>query len=143
MKYFSYALTVNEFTMMDICPDAVRFGPCTLHGHELRFAESADIIHNIQSTVDGILWEIPEEYIDMITAIEHHDDKQQVLVSFGKQTLRAWVSKRKMHIPPEVPSWEYWEELEDAYDQQGLPIMQIVKAIDSIEYYIDIGIKNG
>tara|TARA_B110000503_G_C6940813_1_gene326846 strand:+ start:229 stop:657 length:429 start_codon:yes stop_codon:yes gene_type:complete len=141
MKYFSYALTANELTMMDVCPEAVRFGPCTLHSHELRFAETADIIHNIQSTVEGILWEVPEEYIDMITAIERHERKRQVLVKFGKETFRAWSSSRSEHQVPNGPTWNYWQEIEDAYYQQGLPIRQIVQAIESVEHYFDTGIK--
>ena len=141
MKYFSYALTANEFTMMDICPEAVRFGPSTLYSHELRFAETADIIQSIRSTVEGILWEIPEEYIDMVTTIERHESKKQVLVYYGKETIRAWTSKREVYIPPGVPTWEYWEQIEDAYDQQGLPVLQIVNAIDQIEKYYDTGFK--
>jgi len=141
MKYFSYALTANELTMMDICPEAVRFGPSKLYSHELRFAETADIIRCINSTVEGVLWEIPDEYIDMVTIIERHESKNQVLVSYGKETIRAWTSKREVYIPPGVPTWEYWKQIKDAYIQQGLPVLQIVNAIDQLEKYYDIGFK--
>jgi hypothetical protein len=141
MKYFSYALTTDEFTMTDICPDAVRYGSSTLHGYELRFAETADIIPNVKSQVEGILWDIPEEYIDMITAVERHEHKKQILVSYGKETTRAWTSQREIYTRPNVPSWEYWEQIEDAYSQQGLPVLQIVDAIDQIEKYYDTGFK--
>ena len=141
MKYFSYALTTNESTMIDICPKAVRFGPSTLYSHELRFAKTADIIQNINSTVEGVLWEVPEEYIDMITIIENHEAKKQVLVSNGKDTIRAWTSKRKLYVPPGPPTWDYWERIENSYDQQGLPTLQIIHAIDQLDNYYNTGFK--
>jgi len=141
MKYFSYALTTDEFTMTDVCADAVRYGPSTLHGYELRFAGQADIIPNINAKVEGVLWDIPEEYIDMVTAVERHQTKKQIIVSYGKETVRVWTSQRKLYTRPNVPTWQYWEKLEDAYYQQGLPVQQIVTAIDEIEKFYDTGFK--
>ena len=77
----------------------------------------------------------------MVTAIERHQTKKQIIVSYGKETVRAWTSQRKLYTRPNVPTWQYWEKLEDAYSQQGLPVEQIVTAIDEIEKFYDTGFK--
>ena len=55
--------------------------------------------------------------------------------------MRAWTSQREIYTRPNVPTWQYWEKLEDAYYQQGLPVQQIVTAIDEIEKFYDTGFK--
>lgn len=141
MRYFSYGLTVSEYEMDQACPGAKLIGHATLMCHEMRFAGSVDAILNLQHSVEGVLWEIDEDYIDMITAYERHDSKRQMMVRQGKDIMRAWVSFKKPGTAPKQPEWDYWQELDSAYDQAGLPFDVLEKAVEITEYYIDINQK--
>ena len=138
MRYFSYGLTVTESEMDQACPEAKPLGPATLWSHELRFASQADVILNVRSNVQGMLWEIPEEYIDMVTAYERHDNKRQLMINHNNNTMRAWVSYKRPETPPHQPSWDYWQDLESAYTEAGLPLDTLVRATELTDYYINL-----
>jgi len=141
MRYFSYGLTVAESEMDQACPEARLLGPATLWSQELRFANQADVIEDFLGYVQGILWEIPEEYIDMVTAYERHDNKRQLMINHEGNTMRAWVSHKKIGTPPQQPSWDYWQEIESAYDEAGLPNDILVRTMEVTDYYIDLNQK--
>ena len=138
MRYFSYGLTVSESEMDQACPEARLLGPATLWSHEMRFAKVADVILNVRSNVKGTLWDIPEEYIDMVTAYERHDSKRQLMINHGGNTMRAWASHKKIGTSPQQPSWDYWQEIESAYDEAGLPNDILVRTMEVTDYYINL-----
>jgi hypothetical protein len=138
MRYFSYGLTVSEAEMYQACPEAQLVGPATLHCHELRFSQVADVVLNLQTNVSGIVWEIPEEYIDMITAYERHDVKRQLMIKLNGDTMRAWVSHKKLESDPRQPSWDYWQDIESAYSDANIPLDLLFRASDLTDYYIDL-----
>jgi len=141
MRYFSYGLTVSEYEMDQAGPGAKLIGPAMLMCHELRFAGSMDAVLNLHHSVHGMLWEVDEEYIDMITAYERHDTKRQMMVRQGKDVMRAWTSFKKPGTAPRQPTWDYWQEIEAAYDEARLPIDGLTRAIEVTEYYIDLNQK--
>ena len=142
MRYFSYGLTVSEYEMDQACPGAKLICRATLMCHEMRFAGSVDAILNLQHSVEGMLWEIDEDYIDMIVAYERHDVKRQMMVREGNQTVsRVWTSFKKPGTEPKQPSWEYWQDIESAHKEAGLPFDALERAIEVTEYYIDLNQK--
>ena len=141
MRYFSYGLTVSESEMDQACPEAKLLGPATLWSHELRFARSLDVILNVRSNVQGILWDIPEEYIDMIMAYERHDSKRQLMINHGGNTMRAWTSHKKIGTPPHQPTWDYWQDIESAYDDANIAQGLLLRASELTDYYIDLNQK--
>lgn len=138
MRYFSYGLTVSEAEMYQACPDATLLGLSKLWSHELRFANQIDVILNVRESVMGMLWEIPEEYIDMITAYERHDHKRQLMINYKNDTMRAWVSYKQQGTKPHQPNWDYWQELESAYTEAGLPVDTLVRTTEVTDYYINL-----
>ena len=104
----------------------------------LLFANQADVILNVRSNVQGMLWEIPEEYIDMVTAYERHDNKRQLMINHDNNTMRAWVSYKRPESIPHQPSWDYWQDLESAYTEAGLPLDTLVRATELTDYYINL-----
>lgn len=141
MRYFSYGLTVSETEMYQACPDAELLGIAKLWSHELRFAHVADVILNVRENVMGMLWEIPEEYIDMVTAYERHDHKRQLMINYKNDTMRAWVSYKQHGVKPHQPSWDYWQDIESAYTEAGLPVDTLVRTTEVTEYYINLDQK--
>lgn len=138
MRYFSYGLTVATHEMYQACPDAILLGPATLWSHELRFANQTDIILNVRSNVQGILWDISEEYIDMVTAYERHDHKRQLMIKYNNDTMRAWTSYKRPETKPHQPTWDYWQDLEFAYSEANLPVDTLVRATELTDYYINL-----
>lgn len=138
MRYFSYGITVSESEMNQACPEARLLGPAKLWSHELRFARVADVILNVRENVQGMLWDIPEEYIDMVTAYEKHDQKRQLMINHKNDTMRAWASYKRLGTLPQQPTWDYWQELESAYDEAGLPIDILVRTTEVTDYYINL-----
>lgn len=138
MRYFSYGLTVSEVEMDQACPGAKCLGPAVLMSHELRFAGPTDVVLHLHHNVDGIVWEIPEEYIDMVTAYERHDMKRQLMIKHQGDTKRAWVSYKRMGTPPQQADYLYWQDIRDAYEYAGLPWGVLDKAVEVTDYYIDL-----
>ena len=141
MRYFSYGLTVAESEMDQACPEAKLLGHAKLWSHELRFAQVTDVILNVRENVMGILWEIPEEYIDMVTAYERHDLKRQLMIEHKGDTMRAWVSYKKPGTKPQQPTWDHWQDIESAYNEAGLPLDTLVRTTEITEYYINLDQK--
>ena len=141
MRYFSYGLTVSEYEMDQACPGAKFIDYAHLMCHEMRFAGPADAVLNLQHSITGVLWEIDEDYIDMITAYERHDVKRQMMVRQGKDVMRAWVSFKKSETAPKQPTWEYWQDIEAAHKEAGLSLDSLTRAVEVTEYYIDLNQK--
>jgi hypothetical protein len=138
MRYFSYGLTVHEHEMHQACPRATLLGPGTLMSHEIRFAGTVDAVLDQYHSVEGMVWEIDECYIDMILAYERHDDKHLKMIRRGQDIMRAWTSYKRPGTPPQQPTWDYWQELESAHRQAKLPVSSLRRAIEVTEYYIDL-----
>jgi len=141
MRYFSYGLTVSEYEMDQACPGAKLIGRATLMCHEMRFAGGVDAVLNLQHSVDGMIWEIDEDYIDMIVAYERHDGKRQMMVRKGNNVERVWTSFKKAGTEPKHPTWEYWLEIESAHKEAGLPFDALERAVGVTDYYIDLNKK--
>jgi hypothetical protein len=52
--------------------------------------------------------------------------------------MRAWASHRRPATPPHQPNWGYWQELESAYIEAGLPPDTLVRATEITDYYINL-----
>jgi len=61
-----------------------------------------------------------------------------LMINHEGNTMRAWASYKRLPTTPHQPSWDYWQDLESAYVEAGLPVDTLVTATELTDYYINL-----
>jgi hypothetical protein len=138
--YFAYGMNTNIAEMAMRCPQAINLGRCTLKGFELKFRLHADIDANINSEMEGVLWDITEDCeraLDRLEGYPFYYDKVEVIVNpikpVGRMTnIMAMAYTMTKKGQEESPSNGYEQCLIDGYTENGLNVDKLTKKIDSI-----------
>ena len=138
--YFAYGMNTNIAEMSMRCPQAINLGRCTLQGFELKFRLHADIDANINSEMEGVLWDITEDCeraLDRLEGYPYYYDKVDVIVVpanpvNGNRYIRAMAYTMTSKGAEEAPGVGYEQCLIEGYTANGLDVDKLTEKIDSI-----------
>lgn len=138
MKYFAYGMNTNLGQMATRCPKAQSLGAAYLPNHEFRFARHADILTTPGFVTHGVLWEITEDCLLSLDALEGYPNYYQrktVNVVHNHTWVEAMTYYMVGDLPDEMPSVGYVEMLNQGYAEHRVPTDQIDVALDFIEKF--------
>jgi gamma-glutamylcyclotransferase (GGCT)/AIG2-like uncharacterized protein YtfP len=138
MKYFAYGMNTNLAQMRMRCPNARCLGAAYLPNHEFRFARHADVLPIPGFVTHGVLWEITDDCLLSLDALEGYPNYYQrktVTVIHQLQQVDAMVYYMTGNTPDEPPSPGYVEMLQQGYFENRVPDRQIHEALDFLEKY--------
>jgi hypothetical protein len=82
MLYFAYGMNTNPGEMSRRCPGAVSMGHARLLDHSFRFSQHADVEPCEDSFVDGVLWDINQDHLQVLDLLEgypHYYDLEPIM----------------------------------------------------------------
>jgi gamma-glutamylcyclotransferase (GGCT)/AIG2-like uncharacterized protein YtfP len=131
MKYFAYGMNTNISNMATRCPNAQLLGKATLYDYELRFRGHADIEQCPESSMEGVLWEITEECLQNLDALEGYPDYYTSIVvdvEYENETHGALVYIMNDQSYESSPAESYYNHCMEGYKENGLDPVQLSKA---------------
>lgn len=137
MKYFAYGMNTNIAQMAARCPEARNLGKAVLAGYQFRFAGHADIVPKENGLVEGVLWEISDNCLKSLDALEgfpYYYDRKEVTVVGSEGGEDALVYYMTEGMPDGMPSESYRDMVMDGYSQNRIPVNQILEALSRIRY---------
>lgn len=138
MKYFAYGMNTNLAQMALRCPEAVSLGKAVLYQHEFRFARHADIVESTSYKTQGVLWEITDECLAALDALEgypNYYERKIVNVFHNGNPVPAITYYMVDGMPDEVPSDGYLAMLKDGYNDHDIEHRQLYEALDFVLQY--------
>lgn len=136
MKYFAYGMNTNVDQMANRCPQACSLGRAFLPNHKFRFAGYADVVEHPGVGTDGVLWDITEDCLRELDALEGYPTfyQRKVVPIWQKgEVIEAMVY---FMVDPPIdyePSSHYVKMLLEGYDDHGVPIAQIVNSMHTFK----------
>lgn len=144
--YFAYGSNINLDQMSYRCPAAQVVGSVTLEGYELLFRGNAGgngvatIAPHEGGTVHGLLWTITpecERALDRYEGYPSFYSKEPVTVrdKGGQEiTVMAYVmTGGDWWRDPAPPSLDYYLGIQEGYQQNGLPLAPLNKALTHLK----------
>ena len=132
MKYFAYGMNTNVGEMAHRCPDARSLGRARLPGYKFAFNRHADLMNMGDEYCDGVLWEITEDCLMALDALEGYPfyyTRFEVDVEWRGETVRAITYQMNPENQiPAIPSTSYYFMVTKGYAQHGVPNTQLVEA---------------
>lgn len=138
MKYFAYGMNTNLAQMSSRCPRARSLGAARLPNHEFRFARHADVLAIPGFVTHGVLWEITDDCLLSLDALEGYPtyyQRKTVTVIHDLQQVDAMVYYMTGNMPNDPPSPDYVEMLRQGYFENRVPDKQINQALDFLQKY--------
>jgi gamma-glutamylcyclotransferase (GGCT)/AIG2-like uncharacterized protein YtfP len=132
MLYFAYGMNTNPQQMAMRCPGAVSYGHARLVDHRFRFATHADVEACEGSYVDGVLWEINEDHLRSLDALEGFPDyytRKVSAVVHGARTYRALVYCMQPGIDDSAPGRSYYNMVLEGYRANNVPTEQLENSV--------------
>ena len=136
--YFAYGMNTNLAQMAMRCPQARSLGAAYLPNHEFRFALHADILSTPGFVTHGVLWEITDDCVRSLDALEGYPDYYQrktVTVIHQLQQVEAMTYYMTGTIPDSIPTPGYVAMLQEGYFEHRVPNKQIDQALDFVAEY--------
>lgn len=133
MKYFAYGMNTNLTEMSRRCPGAVCLGPAWVNDYQLVFRYYADIEPAVDTYCDGVLWEITEDNLAALDALEgypYHYTRFSVLVHTERGSDTALVYQMIDQSFEQIPSNQYFDTVSQGYQQNGVPLDQLTVSLD-------------
>lgn len=130
---FAYGMNTNCGQMAIRCPDAVLLGKAELPNCRMDFRYHADITHDFNDNVEGILWEIDPQTLknlDIAEGYPHYYVRKQLWVFVGDVRYLAWTYIMRVPKELEIPSSQYWNSLFDGYKQNDINMDQLYRALE-------------
>ena len=128
MLYFAYGMNTNTQGMTTRCPGAVAFGRARLLGHRFRFAGPADVQVDRRSDVDGVLWDLTEDCLRALDALEGfpwYYDRKYATVDFEGEQYQALVYFMQPGHKSSPPSSSYFSCVLEGYEEFAVPQKQL------------------
>lgn len=133
MKYFAYGMNTNLIQMGLRCPGAVCLGPAWINDYRLVFRYYADVEPAVDNYCDGVLWEITEDNLRALDALEgypYHYTRFSVLAHTDRGSDTALVYQMVDQSFEQAPSNQYFGMLLEGYDQNSVPAEQLMSNME-------------
>ena len=133
MKYFAYGMNTNLTQMAARCPGAVCLGPAWIDNYALVFRHFADIEPEVDSYCDGVLWEITDNNLVALDALEgypYHYTRFSVLVQTDRGTDTALVYQMVDQSFEQPPSNHYFNTVYEGYEQNNVDTHQLIEILE-------------
>jgi gamma-glutamylcyclotransferase (GGCT)/AIG2-like uncharacterized protein YtfP len=135
MKYFAYGMNTNLIQMGLRCPGAVCLGPAWINDYRLVFRYYADVEPAVDNYCDGVLWEITEDNLRALDALEgypYHYTRFSVLAHTDRGSDTALVYQMVDQSFEQAPSNQYFGMLLEGYDQNSVPAEQLMSNMELV-----------
>ena len=133
MKYFAYGMNTNLTQMAARCPGAVCLGPAWINNYALVFRHFADIEPEVDSYCDGVLWEITEDNLVALDALEgypYHYTRFSVVVNTDHGSGTALVYQMVDQSFEQPPSNHYFLTVYEGYEQNSVDTHQLIETVE-------------
>lgn len=133
MLYFAYGMNTNAQGMAQRCPAAVSIGPARLLNHRFRFAGPADVQVNRFCSVDGVLWDITEDCLLALDALEGYPyfyGRKWARVELDGEICEALVYYMQPGNKNSPPSSGYFATVLEGYEHFDVPTQQLWKSVN-------------
>ena len=133
MKYFAYGMNTNLTQMAARCPGAVCLGPAWINNYALVFRHFADIEPEVDSYCDGVLWEITEDNLVALDALEgypYHYTRFSVVVNTDHGSGTALVYQMVDQSFEQPPSNHYFLTVYEGYEQNNVDTHQLIEILE-------------
>jgi gamma-glutamylcyclotransferase (GGCT)/AIG2-like uncharacterized protein YtfP len=133
LKYFAYGMNTNLDQMAARCPGAVCLGPAWINDYALVFRYCADIEPAPGNWCDGVLWEITDDNLVSLDALEgypYHYTRFSVVVHTDRGADTALVYQMTDQSFEEAPSNRYFDMVLEGYQQNGVPVDQLTATLE-------------
>jgi gamma-glutamylcyclotransferase len=134
--YFAYGLNTNLDQMSIRCPEAKLLGPAKLKNHRLRFAFYADIVSDTSTSVDGVLWIVNKNCLDILDRFEGYPNfynRKTVSVDYQGQKHKAEVYFMCSGNRDQLPGNTYYSLVVKGYQENHVPVDQIEKSLKMLQ----------
>ena len=135
MKYFAYGMNTNLDEMSRRCPGAVSLGPAWVDNYEFVFRTHADIEKTPGGICYGVLWDISKQDLRALDALEgfpYYYTRFRVRVNTGDSFVYALTYQMNDQSYVQEPGRGYLEMVREGYQQNGVPVDQIDRAINMV-----------
>jgi gamma-glutamylcyclotransferase (GGCT)/AIG2-like uncharacterized protein YtfP len=133
LKYFAYGMNTNLTQMAARCPGAVCLGPAWIDNYALVFRHFADIEPEVDSYCDGVLWEITDDNLVALDALEgypYHYTRFSVVVNTDRGTDTALVYQMVDQSFEQPPSNHYFNTVYEGYEQNNVDTHQLIEILE-------------
>ena len=133
MKYFAYGMNTNLTQMAARCPGAVCLGPAWINDYALVFRHYADIEPEVDSYCDGVLWEITDDNLVALDALEgypYHYTRFSVVVNTDRGSDIALVYQMVDQSFEQPPSNHYFNTVYEGYEQNNVDTHQLIEILE-------------
>ena len=133
MKYFAYGMNTNLTQMAARCPGAVCLGPAWIDNYALVFRHFADIEPEVDSYCDGVLWEITDDNLVALDALEgypYHYTRFSVVVNTDRGSDIALVYQMVDQSFEQPPSNHYFNTVYEGYEQNNVDTHQLIEILE-------------
>lgn len=131
--YAAYGLNTNLSNMATRCPNAKLVGKGTLYDYTLRFRGHADIEHDPGKWMEVVLWEITEECLQSLDALEGYPDYYTsivVEVEWERKVYEALIYVMNDQTFESSPRESYFDYCMEGYIENGLNPDQLHNAAE-------------
>lgn len=131
--YFGYGANTSIKSMARRCPQSKSLGAAVLPGWRLRFAYHADIVQDSLSHTNGVLWSITDKCLESLDSFEGFPEyytRKFLSVSQGDSRVESWVYVMTPGFYNQLPSDSYFNLLVEGYEEHGINLEQIYKAVN-------------
>lgn len=127
----SYGMNTNPESMRWRCPTADCLGPAVLPGHQLKFRQHADIEPCNTKQLVGVLWDISEEDLKELDALEGYPTyytRKNVKILYNNMLLDGFVYIMNDQSYELSPDQGYLDLCIKGYESNRVPIDQLEEA---------------
>ena len=126
-------MNTNLTQMAARCPGAVCLGPAWIDNYALVFRHFADIEPEVDSYCDGVLWEITDDNLVALDALEgypYHYTRFSVMVNTDRGTDTALVYQMVDQSFEQPPSNHYFNTVYEGYEQNNVDTHQLIEILE-------------
>lgn len=136
---FAYGMNTNLPSMLLRCRNARCLGKAILPDYRLDFRYHLDITESKFDRVEGVLWELDADDLEVIDQVEGYPEyySRYLLQPYKKNysnTYPAWTYSMWQKGPLQLPDNRYFNLVAEGYDQNGINTNHLYDALDRITY---------
>ena len=130
--YLAYGANTNHTVMKSVCTDAELLGSVTLPAHRLVFKNHCDLVPDVTSSVQCVLWSVTqrcESLLDRMEGYPEYYSKKFIPVNLDGKSLRAMVYFMRDYQKESLPSQSYLDLVVQGYVENNLDCSPLRTAI--------------
>jgi gamma-glutamylcyclotransferase (GGCT)/AIG2-like uncharacterized protein YtfP len=135
--YLAYGLNTNIASMQSRCAGAKLLGNVWLSGYKLCFKNHCDIVPDISSKLNCVLWSITQECennLDILEGYPEYYTKKNFNINFQGKSIQAMIYHMQGKSREILPSQNYLDLVVQGYRENNLNIAQIEQALFSAHH---------